>query len=313
MWVDKYRPKSIYDLVLEDDVKAKLTNQLKSNTINHSIFVGKPGTGKTSLALIIRDTLIKDDSDVLFMNASGDRGIDTIRNVVIDFIKTPPFKSNIKLVIMDEADNLTPDAWKTLRNPIENPEINVNLSSRFIFTANYEQGIPDFIKSRCDLYKFYGMPKEKAYDKAFSILQNEMVEYRENDVHKLVNDKYPDLRSIINSLESNTIGNKFSYNETESVDSIIKSLFSQYLDEVTKNKDFGKASNIIYQIRNSIGSNAVNYIELTRWLMDNVDIPIEMIPIMNHYFNQFNIVIDPRLHFIAMLGDMLLVYKRLGG
>ena len=290
-----------------------MTNQLKSNTINHSIFVGKPGTGKTSLALIIRDTLIKDDSDVLFMNASGDRGIDTIRNVVIDFIKTPPFKSNIKLVIMDEADNLTPDAWKTLRNPIENPEINVNLSSRFIFTANYEQGIPDFIKSRCDLYKFYGMPKEKAYDKAFSILQNEMVEYRENDVHKLVNDKYPDLRSIINSLESNTIGNKFSYNETESVDSIIKSLFSQYLDEVTKNKDFGKASNIIYQIRNSIGSNAVNYIELTRWLMDNVDIPIEMIPIMNHYFNQFNIVIDPRLHFIAMLGDMLLVYKRLGG
>jgi DNA polymerase III delta prime subunit len=313
MWVDKYRPKTIYDVALEDDIKTKLINQLNNKSINHSIFVGKPGTGKTSLALVIRDTLIKDDSDVLFMNASGDRGIDTIRDVVIDFIKTPPFKSNIKLVIMDEADNLTSDAWKTLRNPIENPEINVNLSSRFIFTANYEQGIPDFIKSRCDLYKFYGMPKEKAYDKAFSILQNEMVEYEEKDVYSLVNDKYPDLRAIINSLESNTIDNKFSYNYTESVESIVKSLFNQFIDAIIHDKDYDKASTIIYQIRNSIGSNVVNYIELTRYFMDNVDLPIAMIPIMNHYFNQFNMVIDPRLHFIAMLGDMMLVYKRIGG
>ena len=110
MWVEKYRPKNISEIALDDDVRAKINNQLKQNTINHSIFVGKPGTGKTSLALVIRDALIKDDSDVLFMNASSDRGIDTIRNVVIEFIKTPPFKSNIKLVIMDEADNLTPDA-----------------------------------------------------------------------------------------------------------------------------------------------------------------------------------------------------------
>ena len=313
MWVDKYRPKTIFDIVLEDDVKYKLNNQLKNNTINHSIFVGKPGTGKTSLALVIRDSLIKDDSDVLFMNASGDRGIDTIRNVVIDFIKTPPFKSPIKLVIMDEADNLTPDAWKTLRNPIENPEINVNLSSRFIFTANYEQGIPDFIKSRCDLYKFYAMPKEKAYDKAFSILDLEQVEYSQNDVMKLVNDKYPDLRSIINSLENNTANNIFTYNDTQSVDSILKSMFSQYIDYMIKDKNYGKAASVIYQIRNSIGSNAVNYIEMTRYFMDEYDLPIEIIPIMNHYFNQFNVVIDQRLHFIAMLGDMLLVYKRLGG
>ena len=313
MWVDKYRPKTISDIVLEDDVKYKLTNQLKNNTINHSIFVGKPGTGKTSLALVIRDSLIKDDSDVLFMNASGDRGIDTIRNVVIDFIKTPPFKSPIKLVIMDEADNLTPDAWKTLRNPIENPEINVNLSSRFIFTANYEQGIPDFIKSRCDLYKFYAMPKEKAYDKAFSILDLEQVEYSQNDVMKLVNDKYPDLRSIINSLENNTANDIFTYNDTQSVDSILKSMFSQYIDYMIKDKNYGKAASVIYQIRNSIGSNAVNYIEMTRYFMDEYELPIEIIPIMNHYFNQFNVVIDQRLHFIAMLGDMLLVYKRLGG
>lgn len=310
MWVDKYRPKTIYDVVLEKDVSVKLENQLNKNTINHSIFVGKPGTGKTSLALVIRDTLIRDDSDILFMNASGDRGIDTIRDVVLDFIKTPPINSPVKLVIMDEADNLTPDAWKTLRNPIENPEINVNLSSRFIFTANYEQGIPDFIKSRCDLYKFYGMPMEKAYDKAFSILQAEMVEYNENDVHRLVNDKYPDLRSIINGLENNIQNGKFVYNYTESVESIVRSLFEQYLKLVI-DKDWKAASNIIYQIRNSIGSNSVNYIELTREFMEK-DIPIEMIPIMNHYFNQFNIVIDQRLHFISMLGDMMLVYRRLG-
>ena len=311
MWTEKYRPKSLHDVVLDTDIKTKLENQLSNNTINHSVFIGKPGTGKTSLALVIRDTLVKDDADVLFMNASGDRGIDTIRDVVLDFIKTPPFRSPIKLVIMDEADNLTPDAWKTLRNPIENPEINVNLSSRFIFTANYEQGIPDFIKSRCDLYKFYGMPLDKTYDKAFSILQNEMVEYNENDVRRLVNDKYPDLRAIINSLENNTQNGKFSYNYTESVESIVKSLFNQYIEAV-KNKDWSKASTIIYQIRNSIGTNVVNYIELTKVFMSDDTVPIEMIPIMNHYYNQYNMVIDKRLHFVAMLGDMMLVYRRIG-
>ena len=189
----------------------------------------------------------------------------------------------------------------------------MNLNSRFIFTANYEQGIPDFIKSRCDLYRFYAMPKEKVYDKAFSILQNEMVEYDENEVYRLVNDKYPDLRAIINALENNTTDSIFKYTYTESVESIVKSLFKQYLDSVLVDKDYSKASNIIYQIRNSIGSNVINYIELTKYFMDEVDIPIEMIPIMNHYFNQFNVVIDQRLHFVAMLGDMLLVYKRLGG
>ena len=313
LWVDKYRPKRITDVMADDSVINKINKQILNSNINHSIFVGNPGTGKTSTALVIRNMLIKNDADVLFMNASSDRGIDTIRDVVIEFIKNPPIDSPIKLVIMDEADNLTPDAWKTLRNPIENPEINVNLSSRFIFTANYENGIPDFIKSRCDVYKFTDIPKEKLIDRAKYILDMERITYVDNDVFNIVNDYYPDMRSIINAMQNSVNDHdELIYNVSTDIKKIVLDLFDRYLEFVI-NKDYGNASKIIFQIRTSIGNDTVNFSELVKRIYTDRNIPIVMMPIMNHYVNGFNNAIDKRLHFISMLGDMMVVYRRIEG
>ena len=313
LWVDKYRPKRITDVMADDSVINKINKQILNSNINHSIFVGNPGTGKTSTALVIRNMLIKNDADVLFMNASSDRGIDTIRDVVIEFIKNPPIDSPIKLVIMDEADNLTPDAWKTLRNPIENPEINVNLSSRFIFTANYENGIPDFIKSRCDVYKFTDIPKEKLIDRAKYILDMERITYVDNDVFNIVNDYYPDMRSIINAIQNSVNDHdELIYNVSTDIKKIVLDLFDRYLEFVI-NKDYGNASKIIFQIRTSIGNDTVNFSELVKRIYTDRNIPIVMMPIMNHYVNGFNNAIDKRLHFISMLGDMMVVYRRIEG
>ena len=313
LWVDKYRPKRITDVMSEDSIINKINKQLITKNLNHSIFVGNPGTGKTSIALVIKNTLIKNDADVLFMNASGDRGIDTIRDVVLEFIKNPPIDSPIKLVIMDEADNLTSDAWKTLRNPIENPEINVNLSSRFIFTANFETGIPDFIKSRCDFYKFTDIPKEKLIDRAKYILDMERVTYKDTDVYSIVNDCYPDMRFVINTLQNSVNEhNELVYVVSTDLNKIVIDLFDRYMEYVC-NKDYGNASKIIFQIRNSIGSNSVNYGELVKRIYTDRNVPIVMLPIMNHYVNGFNNAIDKRLHFISMLGDMMVVYRRIEG
>lgn len=309
LWVSKYQPKELSEVVLNSAYKARFENYIKNQFMNHCIFYGKPGTGKTTISLILKDSLIKNPYDTIFLNASNERGISVMRNTVLEFMKVPPAEGGLKLVIMDEADSLTPDAWKILRNPIENSEANIDLSTRFIFTANYISNIPDFIKSRCDCYEFGDIPRDFALDKCKYILSQENIEYDEEVLFKLFNSTYPDMRATINSLQKNSIQGKLQYlYASNSISEILKT-FQRYVSFATE-KQWDKAAELVYEMKNVIGTSEVDYISLTRNILNEYQLPIEMFPVINHYLNTYSSAIDKKAHFISMLGDSLITMKR---
>lgn len=197
LWIEKYRPRSIEDIILNPEIKEKAKEWIKNpKLMPNLILVGSPGSGKTSLSSIFINHIIKNKDDFMYINGSSDRGIQNIREVG-DFVRYNPIYSPVKIVFIDEADNLTLDSFKALRGTME---INQDLN-KFIFTGNYDV-FPEYLKSRCYTIKMYEMPYDKVLELTKSILKNENIRYSENFLLKVVDIYYPDLRKIINTLQS---------------------------------------------------------------------------------------------------------------
>ena len=191
LWTEKYRSKTLETYITTDEIRELVEKYISNNDIQNLIFYGPPGTGKTTLAKLISINL---NCDYLYINASDERGIDTIRDKVQGFASVASFKP-LKIVILDEADYLTTQAQASLRNIIET----YSKSTRFILTCNYIERILDPLQSRCHAIKVIPPTKVQVAEHLVKVLELENISYDLEDLKIIINQFYPDIRKILNS------------------------------------------------------------------------------------------------------------------
>jgi DNA polymerase III delta prime subunit len=204
LWVEKYRPKSVEDYVFTDESqKRQVKSWIKEGSIPHLLFSGSAGIGKTTLAKVLLHELGIEDYDVLEMNASRENRIDDMRDKITNFVQMIPF-GPFKVVLLDEADYLTPASQAILRGLMET----YSSTSRFILTCNYRNKIIPAIHSRCQGYHVDKTDQVEFTARAATILLTENIEFDMDTLDTYVKLTYPDLRKCINQVQQNITEDK---------------------------------------------------------------------------------------------------------
>jgi replication factor C small subunit len=201
MWSEKYRPKNLEEVVNQKEIIKGITNLIKSPDIPHMIFAGPAGVGKTTTALCIAAELLKEnwDKDTLNLNASDERGIKVVRETIKDFANYRKLTSSpFKIIILDEADEMTNDAQTALRRVIEDFAPYV----RFIIICNYLSQIIEPIQSRCVVFRFTRLSKEDVVKNLKMICEKEKMKYEEKAISQIYEATSGDMRHSINILQA---------------------------------------------------------------------------------------------------------------
>ncbi len=205
LWYHDFRPRKLENYLGNESLKEKAEKWIEEKNIPHLLLYGPAGTGKTSLAKLLIENI---NCDYLYLNASDENGIDTIREKVKKFASTSTFNP-LKIIILDEADFLTNPAQMALRNIIDT----FSKETRFILTGNHVERISAPLYSRCDPHMVVPPSKpEVAEHIVVKILDEMKIKFDIQDVVEIINDNYPDIRSIIKCLQSNVKDKKLIYN-----------------------------------------------------------------------------------------------------
>ena len=299
LWVEKYRPTSLESYIGNKHLKTKIEDAIESGDLPHLLLYGKAGTGKTTLAKLLVKNI---DCEYLYINASDARRVE-----VIDKIR--PFAgslgfANMKIVILDEVDYITPTSQAALRNIMET----YSNHCRFILTCNFVERIIDPIQSRCQAYNLTPPSKKEVAIHLGKILDNENITYKNEDIAFIINSCYPDIRRVLNSAQRQSVDGNLELDKT----SIIQNDYKMKVLDILKNQDKRNAFKNIRQLL--LDSEVKDYSELFRLLYDEVDDwgkghVAECILTLAKYQQSDAIVVDKEINAMSMIIELLGVVK----
>jgi replication factor C small subunit len=297
LWVERFRPDTLEGYIGNEHIIEKVKLYIDSGDVPHLLFYGTAGTGKTTLAKIIAQNV---DADIMYINASDENNIETVRTKIKNFASTVGFR-RWKICILDEADYMTPNGQAALRNLMET----FSKTTRFILTCNYVEKIIDPIQSRCQVFAIHPPSKADVAKRMASIFAELNVQYDKKDLVPIINSGYPDIRRILNSCQRQVIDGVLKMDAT----SLIQANYMTSILDILKGDTDKKSA--FTQIRQTIADSKVkDFSALYRFLFDELDnyakghiAPVILILAEAQYQDSF--AVDKELHVMSMMVKLI--------
>ena len=312
-WVEKYRPKTFIDIVSQNIAINSLKEFIKNPNMPHMIFAGPAGTGKTSTAMIIAESFLNRENlsvNLLEVNASDTVRIDFVRTVLKNFVNQNLIKeSSLKFVILDEADNIPGQVQQALRRIIEKASFNI----KFILLCNYINRIIDPIISRCAVFRFVSLPKEKIIERLMYITKKERLQIPADKSEKFFELLFfisgGDLRKAINTLQMSVsleLLDNLELNEILRISGFMDEKTLEDLTMALKNKDFGKSREIVDSMETL---DSRNFIRQLIEALPRVKIEPNEIPTLRSYIGEIDYRItrgaNEKIQVSALLAEII--------